>query len=97
MYLTDIVWWAYTASLAALALLLLFFAYKVRKKRLDFREPRWLYVLIGVFLEFNTVTLSPLVPWQGWTFWSKPTPDVSFSIDLRTTRPSCLATACVSG
>ncbi len=32
MYLTDIVWWAYTAFVAALALFMLVFAYKVREK-----------------------------------------------------------------
>lgn len=32
MYLTDIVWWGYTAFVAALALFMLFFAYKVREK-----------------------------------------------------------------
>ena len=32
MYLTDIVWWAYTAFVAALALFFLIFAYKVREK-----------------------------------------------------------------
>ena len=32
MYLTDIVWWGYTAFVVALALFRLFFAYKVREK-----------------------------------------------------------------
>ena len=32
MYLTDIVWWGYTAFVVALALFMLFFAYKVRDK-----------------------------------------------------------------
>jgi hypothetical protein len=32
MYLTDIVWWGYTAFVVALALFMLFFAYKVREK-----------------------------------------------------------------
>jgi len=32
MYLTEIVWWAYTAFLVILALFMLFFAYKVREK-----------------------------------------------------------------
>jgi cytochrome c oxidase subunit 2 len=49
---------------------------------MDVRERRWLYVLIGVFLVFNIVTLSPLVPWQKWLFWSKPTPDRSYSVDF---------------
>ena len=39
---------------------------------MDPREKRWLYVLIGVFLVFNIVTLSPAVPWQRWLLWSKP-------------------------
>ena len=37
---------------------------------MDQRERNWLFVLIGVFLVFNVVTLSPLVPWQQWLFWS---------------------------
>jgi lysylphosphatidylglycerol synthetase-like protein (DUF2156 family) len=32
MYLTDIVWWAYTAFVVVLALFMLFFAYKVRER-----------------------------------------------------------------
>jgi hypothetical protein len=32
MYLTDIVWWGYTAFVIALALFMLLFAYKVREK-----------------------------------------------------------------
>jgi len=49
---------------------------------MDRRERRWLYVLIGVFLVFNIVTLSPLIPWQKWLLWSKPTPDKSFAIEM---------------
>lgn len=49
---------------------------------MDARERRWLYVLIGVFLVFNALTLSPLIPWQKWLFWSKPTPDRSFSVEF---------------
>jgi cytochrome c oxidase subunit 2 len=49
---------------------------------MDVRERRWLYVLIGVFLVFNAVTLSPLVPWQKWLLWSKPTPDRSVSVEF---------------
>jgi cytochrome c oxidase subunit 2 len=41
---------------------------------MDVRERRWLYFLIAVFLVFNVVTLSPLVPWQRWLFWSRPEP-----------------------
>jgi hypothetical protein len=32
MYLTDIVWWAYTAFVVVLALFMLLFAYKVTEK-----------------------------------------------------------------
>jgi cytochrome c oxidase subunit 2 len=49
---------------------------------MDARERRWLFVLIGVFLVFNVVTLSPLVPWQKWLLWSKPTPAQTFAIDV---------------
>ncbi|HET7011244.1 MAG TPA: hypothetical protein VFI11_10745 [Anaerolineales bacterium] len=41
---------------------------------MDVRERRWLYVLIAVFAVFNVVTLSPVVPWQRWLLWEKPTP-----------------------
>jgi cytochrome c oxidase subunit 2 len=41
---------------------------------MDVRERRWLYVLIAVFAVFNVVTLSPLVPWQRWLLWDRPTP-----------------------
>ena len=49
---------------------------------MDKRERRWLYVLIGVFLVFNIVTLSPLIPWQEWLLWSNPTPSRSFTIEV---------------
>jgi cytochrome c oxidase subunit 2 len=49
---------------------------------MDTRERRWLYVLIGVFLVFNLVTLSPVVPWQKWLLWSNPTPDRRISIEM---------------
>lgn len=42
---------------------------------MDRRERNWLFVLIGVFVAFNVITLSPLVPWQKWQLWSKPVPD----------------------
>jgi len=32
MYITDVVWWAYTAFLVLVALFMLFFAAKVRQK-----------------------------------------------------------------
>lgn len=32
MYITDIVWWSYTAFIAAVALFMLFFAAQVRRK-----------------------------------------------------------------
>jgi cytochrome c oxidase subunit 2 len=49
---------------------------------MDVRERRWLYVLITVFLVFNVITLSPIVPWQKWLLWSKPAPDQRISIEM---------------
>jgi len=49
---------------------------------MDVRERRWLYVLISVFLIFNVVTLSPLVPWQKWILWSNHAPDERVSIEV---------------
>jgi cytochrome c oxidase subunit 2 len=49
---------------------------------MDPRERRWLYILVGVFLLFNIVTLSPLIPWQGWLFWTNPTPEQIVSIEF---------------
>jgi cytochrome c oxidase subunit 2 len=49
---------------------------------MDVRERRWLYVLVAVFLMFNAVTLSPLVPWQKWLLWSHPTPDQRIFIKM---------------
>ncbi len=49
---------------------------------MDVRERRWLYVLIGVFVVFNAVTLSPIVPWQKWLLWSRPTPDQRVPIEF---------------
>ena len=49
---------------------------------MDPREKRWLFVLIGVFLAVNIITLSPAVPWQRWLLWSKPDPAKSFAIEI---------------
>lgn len=49
---------------------------------MDRRERNWLFVLIGVFLVFNVVTLSPIVPWQQWLLWSKPTPDQTVLVEF---------------
>jgi len=49
---------------------------------MDVRERRWLYVLIGVFLVFNAITLSPLVPWQSWFLWSRPTPAQQIAVEF---------------
>jgi cytochrome c oxidase subunit 2 len=47
------------------------------------REERiWFGVLILVFLAFNALTLSPLVPWQQWLLWSQPTPDRRVSVEF---------------
>lgn len=47
---------------------------------MDIRERRWLYFLIAVFLVFNVITLSPIIPWQKWLLWSSPEPDQRISI-----------------
>ena len=41
---------------------------------MDPRERNWLFVLVAVFLIFNILTLSPLIPWQKWLLWSNPDP-----------------------
>lgn len=45
-------------------------------------ERIWLGILALVFVAFNAVTLSPLVPWQTWLLWSKPTPDRTVRIEV---------------
>jgi cytochrome c oxidase subunit 2 len=49
---------------------------------MDREERIWLGVLVGVFLIFNAVTLSPLVPWQSWLVWSRPAPARVVQIDI---------------
>jgi cytochrome c oxidase subunit 2 len=49
---------------------------------MDPRERNWLFVLIGVFLVFNVVTLSPIIPWQEWLLWSDPPPDQTVSVEF---------------
>jgi len=48
----------------------------------DRKEQIWLGVLIVVALVFNVVTLTPLIPWQGWLLWSKPTPEQTIPIEF---------------
>jgi cytochrome c oxidase subunit 2 len=47
---------------------------------MDPRERNWLFVLVAVFLVFNIVTLSPLIPWQEWLLWSSPQPVRQFDL-----------------
>lgn len=49
---------------------------------MDPRERNWLFILIGVFLVFNIITLSPPIPWQQWLFWSNPTPDQTVVVEF---------------
>ncbi|WP_309491888.1 hypothetical protein [Candidatus Hecatella orcuttiae] len=46
-------------------------------------EKRWLVILVAVAVVFNATTLSPLVPWQNWLFWSPPTPVEEFHIRMK--------------
>ena len=48
---------------------------------MDPRERNWLFLLVGVFLVFNIITLSPLIPWQEWLLWSSPEPDQRFFLE----------------
>lgn len=49
---------------------------------MDRKERNWLFFLIAVFMVFNVVTLSPLIPWQQWTLWSKPAPDQRVTVEF---------------
>jgi cytochrome c oxidase subunit 2 len=49
---------------------------------MDREERIWLGVLVAVFLVFNAITLSPIVPWQQWLLWSRPTPEAQFTIQF---------------
>lgn len=59
--------------------------------KMEKEEKRYLYVLIVVALLINLVTVSPVVPWQRWLYWSTPTPTKVFYItigDYKFTLPS---------
>jgi len=45
-------------------------------------EKRYLFLLIVIAVFINAVTISPLTPWQNWTFWSRPTPTSIFNISV---------------
>ncbi len=49
---------------------------------MDKDEKTWLGVLIAIFIVFNVVTLSPLVPWQKWLLWSNQPPDERIEIEF---------------
>lgn len=49
---------------------------------MDKSERIWLGVLVLVFVVFNAVTLSPLVPWQQWLLWSHPTPSQTVPVEI---------------
>ncbi len=48
---------------------------------MDREERIWLGILVAVFLAVNVITLSPLVPWQRWIIWDRPTPQQQFRIE----------------
>lgn len=84
MYITETVWWAYTAFVVAVVLFMLYFAAKVRQKEgsMDREERIWLGVLVVVFLLVNAITLSPVVPWQKWMLWERPTPQQQVRVEF---------------
>lgn len=49
---------------------------------MDKEERFWLGVLVAIFILVNVITLSPLVPWQEWMLWSRPTPDQTVSVEF---------------
>ncbi len=49
---------------------------------MDRDERIWLGVLVVVFLIFNIVTLSTLVPWQEWLLWTDHELDQQISIGI---------------
>ena len=49
---------------------------------MDKEERIWFGVLIAIFLVFNVVTLSPIVPWQKWLLWSNPTPSQRIEVAM---------------
>ena len=49
---------------------------------MDKKERVWFGVLIAIFLVFNIVTLSPIVPWQSWLLWSHPTPSQRIEVEM---------------
>lgn len=49
---------------------------------MDREERIWLGVLVVVFLLVNAVTLSPIVPWQKWMLWDRPTPQQRVRVEF---------------
>jgi cytochrome c oxidase subunit 2 len=45
-------------------------------------EKRYFYALVLIAVAVNVITLSPLVPWQNWLYWSSPTPTRIFRISV---------------
>lgn len=46
------------------------------------KERLWFGLLILVALVFNVVTLSPVLPWQRWLLWTRPTPDKRVAVEF---------------
>jgi cytochrome c oxidase subunit 2 len=51
--------------------------------KMDKEERIWLGILVAIFVIFNVVTLSPLVPWQSWLLWSREAPAQQVAIDIQ--------------
>lgn len=50
---------------------------------MDWREMRFLSILVSVMVLAHVVTLSTWVPWQKWRLWSRPKAMQSFHIGTR--------------
>lgn len=51
--------------------------------KIEREEKIWLGIITIFAIVFNTITVSPLVPWQKWEFWEKPTPAQVVRIEMR--------------
>ncbi len=94
MYATEVIKLVFGVYFALVCLFFIWFIIKVkkpgapapaseeRKTGMDRRELRFFIILVLVVVLAHVVTLSKLVPWQGWLLWSKPTVAKSYHIEV---------------